>query len=176
MDSQEDHKQFDAPRSKQPKIDLSKYLSDGTRVSIRAEGSLVTLRSVLYDSNSLENQAMGEQEYAMSSEIFGLKDRLTVTEASLAEATARANTAEELLDKLTKQANEVFRIAVGWEKRATKAEVALRRIEKWFGEFPETGEFWDQEKQRPKSYATCYGSNGERDFMRGIAREALKGV
>ncbi len=52
---------------------------------------------------------------------------------------------------------------------------ALERIARWHGEFPETGKFWDEEKTRPMSYATAYGSNGERDFMRQLALDALKG-
>jgi hypothetical protein len=59
------------------------------------------------------------------------------------------------------------------ELRVKKLESALTRIEKWFGEFPETGEFWDEEKTRPISYAANYGTNGERDYIRNIAREAL---
>jgi hypothetical protein len=58
--------------------------------------------------------------------------------------------------------------------RTRKLELALIRIEKWFGEFPETGKFFDDAKERPVSYGACYGSNGEREYMRGIAREALK--
>ena len=47
----------------------------------------------------------------------------------------------------------------------------LQRIERWFGEFPDTGKTYPS--GRPISYATCYGSNGERDFMRRLAREAI---
>lgn len=51
---------------------------------------------------------------------------------------------------------------------------ALEKIEKWFGEFPETGRFWhDGVRQQPMSYGAAFGSNGERDFMREIARAAL---
>ena len=54
---------------------------------------------------------------------------------------------------------------------------ALAKIEKWFGEFPPTGRTWENSNgtpsDRPMSYAACYGSNGERDFMRGIARSAI---
>lgn len=49
---------------------------------------------------------------------------------------------------------------------------ALEQIERWDG-FPETGEFWDREKTQPISYGAQFGSNGERDFMREIARKAL---
>lgn len=51
---------------------------------------------------------------------------------------------------------------------------ALNKIAKWHGEFPETGEFYDEEKTQPISFgAAAYGSNGQRDFMRGIAIKAL---
>lgn len=54
---------------------------------------------------------------------------------------------------------------------------ALERIERWFGEFPETGQFWPNpdgsDSDRPMSYSAAYGSNGERDFMREVARVAL---
>lgn len=51
---------------------------------------------------------------------------------------------------------------------------ALQRIERWFGEFPDTGRFWDEPKNtEPMSYSACFGTNGERDYMRQIAREAL---
>ena len=50
---------------------------------------------------------------------------------------------------------------------------ALKKIEKWHGEFPSTGKFWDEEKTRPTSFAAEYGSNGERDYMRSVASAAL---
>jgi len=46
---------------------------------------------------------------------------------------------------------------------------ALRRIEQW--EMPETGRVWDD--GTPMSYSAAFGSNGERDVIRGIARAAL---
>jgi hypothetical protein len=52
---------------------------------------------------------------------------------------------------------------------------ALERIAKWTGEFPETGHYYDDAKTQPMSYGTAYGSNGERDYMRQIAADALKG-
>ena len=51
---------------------------------------------------------------------------------------------------------------------------ALRRIEKWFDEFPPTGRYWDHDETDEMSYTAAYGSNGERDYMMGIASEALK--
>jgi hypothetical protein len=57
------------------------------------------------------------------------------------------------------------------EAERDRLRKALERIERWFGEFPDTGERWND--GTPMSYAAAYGSNGERDYMRGIARAAL---
>jgi|GEM_PF-3784566 len=48
---------------------------------------------------------------------------------------------------------------------------ALRKVAEW--KLPETGRFWDDDKTRPLSYEAAYGSNGAREFIRGIARAAL---
>lgn len=53
-----------------------------------------------------------------------------------------------------------------------KMLAALQKIERWFDEFPETGKTWP-ETDTPMSYGACYGSNGERDFMRAVARDAI---
>lgn len=64
------------------------------------------------------------------------------------------------------------------EARADRLAKALERIERWFGEFPATGKFWHNAdgsiSDRPMPYGACWGSNGERDFMRSIARAALQ--
>lgn len=57
------------------------------------------------------------------------------------------------------------------EAKADRYEKALRFIQAW--QFPPTGQFWDDDKLKPMSYAACYGSNGEQDFMRNVATEAL---
>ena len=48
---------------------------------------------------------------------------------------------------------------------------ALEKIMKW--ELPETNEFWDEDKKRPMSYESCYGSNGARDYIKNIAYSAI---
>ena len=48
---------------------------------------------------------------------------------------------------------------------------ALRQIVRWDG-FPSTGQTWPG-TDRPISYCAAYGSNGERDFMRNVAADAL---
>lgn len=59
------------------------------------------------------------------------------------------------------------------ELRIAELEKALKRIETWRGEFPDTGRQWDDGS--PMSFGACFGSNGERDFMRQIATDALNG-
>lgn len=58
-------------------------------------------------------------------------------------------------------------------EREIRLESALQRIAKWHGEFPVTGRFFDDKKIIPLSYGAAYGSNGERDYMRALAKEAL---
>lgn len=57
------------------------------------------------------------------------------------------------------------------QEELARCKAALQRIAKWKGEFPATGKFHDNGE--PMSYSYCYGSNGERDFMRNLAAEAL---
>jgi len=49
----------------------------------------------------------------------------------------------------------------------------LSRIDEW--EIPkESGRFWDEpENTQPMSYASAFGSNGEREYIRSMARSAL---
>lgn len=48
---------------------------------------------------------------------------------------------------------------------------ALEQIQRWDG-FPPTGKTWEGSGE-PVSFSVCYGSNGERDFMRNVANKAL---
>lgn len=50
-------------------------------------------------------------------------------------------------------------------------QAALEKIARWIGQFPSTGRFHDNGE--PQSYAYCFGSNGERDYMRSVASAAL---
>ena len=58
------------------------------------------------------------------------------------------------------------------ERQHRQMEAALKRIAKWFGEFPSTGCFYKDTGEQ-MSHGAVYGSNGERDFMRQIAQDAL---
>lgn len=72
------------------------------------------------------------------------------------------------------EAVQIVRSAVEIDQENKRLRAALERIAKWEGEFPETGRFWDEPKNmQPMSYAACYGSNGERDYMRQVAQDAL---
>lgn len=66
--------------------------------------------------------------------------------------------------------DEVERLIAEQEIKLRKMKMALETIIKW--QFPEV-----PDRQRPGhtiSYGFAYGSNGERDYMINIAREALK--
>ena len=58
-------------------------------------------------------------------------------------------------------------------EREERLEAALQRIAKWYGEFPDTGLYWDKEETLKMSYSAAFGSNGERDYMRKVAQDAL---
>jgi len=59
--------------------------------------------------------------------------------------------------------------------RIEALEAALRAVVEW--DMPETGKCWPNDdgtqSDRPMSYSACYGSNGERDYIRTLARDAL---
>jgi len=61
------------------------------------------------------------------------------------------------------------------ERRCAQLERALQAVVAW--ELPETGKFWPDhdgtDSDRPMSYGAAYGSNGERDYFRNLARQAL---
>jgi len=65
-----------------------------------------------------------------------------------------------------------------WKRSLSKKKLmerALLEIANW-NDFPETGEYWDEEKTRPMSYGGWYGTNGERDYMRTLARYVLNEI
>jgi hypothetical protein len=76
-------------------------------------------------------------------------------------------TYHELDDANAKLCSEIAALSI--ENRRYKA--ALERISKWFDEFPPTGRTWDD--GTAMSYSAAFGSNGERDFMRQVAADAL---
>ncbi len=65
-------------------------------------------------------------------------------------------------------------LAIAADRRIEAAEAlaaALLRIANWHGEFPPTERYWDDGTEM--SFGAVNGSNGERDFMRELARTAL---
>ena len=58
--------------------------------------------------------------------------------------------------------------------REAKLREALEKIERWHGEFPSAPDYKDgQGRMHRQSYGAANGSNGERDYMRQLARAAL---
>jgi hypothetical protein len=86
---------------------------------------------------------------------------------------------EALKDKLSIIQRGWLDLSLGLEnqndelkEKAAKMEAALRQIEKW--QLPETGRFWDKEETQPMSFEACAGSNGAREYIRNVARQALE--
>jgi hypothetical protein len=114
------------------------------------------------DSAANVNRALMERNKALVNERDALR-------AERDEWKARAEYAEAYLQDATTSGGSVVAEIGRLAARVAKLEAALRRIEKWFGEFPlVTGR-----DGKPSAFGTEYGSNGERDYMRQIARAAL---
>jgi hypothetical protein len=98
----------------------------------------------------------------IGSDDFALDVCLAI-DGDFADAAQLAAYAQELCDKLNDAA----------ALRASRDEMAkaLETIERWT-DFPPTGKTWP-EGGTPMSYGAAFGSNGERDYMRAIARAAL---
>jgi hypothetical protein len=58
------------------------------------------------------------------------------------------------------------------ESAPMRMQAALEKIAKWHGEFPPSGAVYPDGSA--VSYGIEFGSNGERDYMRKVACEALK--
>lgn len=86
---------------------------------------------------------------------------------------ALTNEREWLQARINAQVPALHQVVAERDAEIARLREALTRVERWFGEFPETGRTWNDGS--PMSYAACFGSNGERDFMRDIARQALSG-
>lgn len=56
-------------------------------------------------------------------------------------------------------------------KQFNRMKEALEQIVEW--KMPSTGLFWNDDKTRPQSWSSAYGSNGERDVIKNIAATAL---
>jgi len=84
----------------------------------------------------------------------------------------RKMTEKEMRDSHISKKIETWKKVLSNEKLM---ERALLEIAKW-DDLPETGEYWDDDKTRPMSYCSWYGTNGERDYHRKLARQVLKEI
>jgi hypothetical protein len=79
-------------------------------------------------------------------------------------------------DEELREANRYIELSKNALKRnefkADELAKALELIAEW--KLPETGRFWDEENTRPLTYEAAYGSNGVRDYMKSMAKEALE--
>lgn len=81
--------------------------------------------------------------------------QLCEEQTSRLEAEARAEAAEAERDQ--------------WRARAERYAVVLQQIRRWFGIFPDV-----RLRGEVISYGAAYGSNGERDYVRNLAADALE--
>lgn len=77
----------------------------------------------------------------------------------------------ENMDDVSWGMQEGILISYNEAKKILVAYEALQKVLKW--EMPVTGQFWDKEEKQPMSYAAAYGSNGERDYIKSIAKAAI---
>lgn len=82
------------------------------------------------------------------------------------------------IEELEKESHENWCAEVNTQGRYEEAcehvkqlEDALRKIARWHGEFPPSGRKWEDGYEM--SYSAAHGSNGERDYMRNVALQAL---
>lgn len=68
--------------------------------------------------------------------------------------------------------NLISKALAGLVGERDSLRAALEDIAEW--RLPATGEFWDGDPNRPISYTSNYGSLGAEDFIRSVARAALK--
>ena len=129
---------------------------DATRYS-PAEGILRSLDYCIEECESLAKQLMST---------FDEDEALT-----LAEQTFSTEINEQLAEDIIQYASRLHSRYQQTESGVTALVNALEQIERWDG-FPSTNETWEG-SGRPVSYSAAFGSNGERDFMRGVAKAAL---
>jgi len=104
----------------------------------------------------IEELAHEKARHNIGGDIFEAeRNRMILNQTTELKYLERAEAAESRADALT--------------TKLAGVRETLRRIERWFGEFPEA---IDREG-RKVSYGSAYGSNGERDFMRALARAVL---
>lgn len=82
------------------------------------------------------------------------------------------STCEFTWDKEEEDTPELIQLRKSFSEENAILRAALTVIAEW--KLPETNKFWDEEKTRPMTYTSCYGSNGERDYMKNVALIALK--
>lgn len=115
-----------------------------------------------------QNKSAGENNNAITGGVIETKYTQDDLDSAYLMSFQTAIENKKLKDELTtlQQANAKL------EKQNAELVNVLSRIYKW--ELPETGRFWDDEKTRPISYETEYGSNGARDYIKKLAFDAIK--
>lgn len=77
----------------------------------------------------------------------------------------------ENMDDISWGMQEGILISYNEAKKILFAVEALQKVMEW--KMPVTGQFWDKDGKEPMSYAAAFGSNGERDYIKSIANDAI---
>ena len=77
---------------------------------------------------------------------------------------------EEAFEKWWAKNQSEFPLPVSNKEKQMQS--VLERIANW--ELPATNQYWYDDKTRPVGYEAAYGSNGVRDYFKGLAADALK--
>lgn len=130
------------------------------------------------DKEDIHGLHIGDEREAMlkASHIRAILSRLQAAETEVDDLKGEVRDDNAAISMLANERRDALARATTAEALVGELVTALERIERWFGEFPATGKYWLNDEGAAgmeMSYAACYGSNGERDFMRELARVAL---
>ena len=95
--------------------------------------------------------------------------QLEKQQAELRQSAAEVARLKLKVDLFKEEADQAIGVAKQLQQERDTLRQALEKIARWFGEFPPTTD----REGRPSTFAAEYGSNGERDYMRQIALDAL---
>lgn len=169
---QRDVARADAKRLRDREIELLAALEDE---SVRKSSVIVEVIALRLEAQALRLQVLkcAEETQKACSEAAQYKEWFTRAEEELQEARARADKAEADLASCLAATNEVLQeaLAVGRESQEGRMRKALERIVAW--DFSAMRVPSLTHPGETDSYGMAYGSNGERDYMRKVAQDAL---
>jgi hypothetical protein len=150
-----------------PKEWKAKIQKDGCQFAGIGDGIEVSsFRNGMY--SGYQSGAMGYAPW-----LYTCQTNYAALQAKCEQAEQERDRKKVAYEMMLKTAEKYFAEIGELKAKCERYEKALKVVQKW--QLPATGNFWDKEQKEPMSYGACYGSNGERYFMRNVANEALAG-